>query len=172
MRAPDVFRLALGIFAQQRHEEGVDGDVFHLLQIALQTLAVAAVRVFKGDEETAAVAVHHLDGAVQRQFGRDDAGNFVESLLRDVDAAVRLDDVAAENIGEFFVNIDHFARFQHHFIQPGHGRFLHRFDHVAGADELVEAALEFIGLVCPHLRGAQQQGSGQHPFFLQHQSSP
>jgi hypothetical protein len=106
LRAPDLLRLLGRIAAEDRVEEGVDGDVLHLLQVALELLAVAAVRIGEDDELALAGALLPDDRVLQRQVLPFDRGQLGDALLGQVDARLRVDELALDEVGAVLVAVD------------------------------------------------------------------
>ena len=99
-------RLLGRVGAEDRIEEGVDGDVLDLLQVALELLAVAAVRVGEDDELALAGALLPDDRVLQRQRLEVDRGELGDALLGEVDARLGVDQLAFDQVAAVLVGVE------------------------------------------------------------------
>ena len=107
LRAPDVARLVGRVAAEDRIQEGVDGDVLDLLQVALELLAVAAVRVGEDDQLARAAALLPDDRVLQRQLREVDRGQLRDAGLGQVRAGLRVDQAAFDQVVALLVGVQH-----------------------------------------------------------------
>src|SRR5207248_1890480 len=95
-RAPDRLRLVDRVLRKDRVKEDVDGDVGDPLQVALEALAIAAMRILEDRDLARAVAARDLDRGIERQVAELDGVHLAQPRFGEVLLRVQGDDVAHE----------------------------------------------------------------------------
>ena len=136
----------------------MDGDVVHLLQIALKALAIATVRVFEHGQPALAVAAHNGEGVFERQGVKVDGGQLVHPLFGQVALLFGVDQAALQQKIAFGIGVKNLGAIDTHLIQPGHRALADLVDRLELRDALGQVFANG-GFLGAGVQGQAQQGS-------------
>ena len=125
--APDVAGFFCRVGAEDGVEKQIDRDVVHVLHVPLETLAIAAVGVFKHRHLAFAIATHDGEGILQGQGRKIHRREFVNAVFGQVAARLGVDQLALDDVVAFGVGIKKIGA-DAHFIQARHGSGAHLVD--------------------------------------------
>ena len=97
----------------------MDGHVVDLLQVALEALAVAAVRVLEHRQLALAVAAHDGEGILDRQRVERDGRQLLDPLLGQVAPRPGVDQVALDQVVAFGVGVEDVGAIDPDLVQAG-----------------------------------------------------
>jgi hypothetical protein len=100
----------------------VDGDVVDLLQVALETLAVAAVGIFEDRQLALAIAAHDREGVLHGQQVETDGRELVHTLLSEVAALPGVKKGALDQEVALGIGVEDLHAVDAHLEQAGHRR--------------------------------------------------